>query len=43
MKQVIPKDISKDKRNRKPKPKSNYKPFHGGRPFKQKKTKEVFY
>lgn len=37
MKQVVPKSISKEKRNRKQKAKSNYKPFHGGKPFKQRK------
>lgn len=43
MKQVIPKHISKDKKNRKTKPKSNYKPFHGGKPFKQKKLIDQKY
>ena len=37
MKQVVPKLISKDKKNRKQKQKINYKPFHGGKPFKQRK------
>lgn len=38
MKQVVPKNITKDKKNRKQKPKSKYKAFHGGKPFKQKKN-----
>lgn len=43
MKQVIPKHITSDKKKRKPKPKSNYKPFHGGKPFKQRKRTEQKY
>ena len=43
MKQVIPKHISKEKRNRKQKAKSNYKPFHGGKPFKQRKITDQKY
>ena len=35
MKQVIPKNIKQEKRKKKDKPK--YKPFHNGKPFKQKK------
>ena len=41
--QVISKYILKDKKNRKAKPKSNYKPFHSGKPFKQKKFIEQKY
>ena len=36
MKQAIPKTIKKEKNNRKRKPKVEYKPFHGGKPFKQR-------
>lgn len=36
MKQVIPKIIIKNKGKCKKKPKNNYKPFHGGKPFKQR-------
>ena len=36
MKQVIPKTIKKEKNKRKKKEKQTYKPFHGGKPFKQK-------
>ena len=43
MKQVVPKSISKEKRNRKQKAKSNYKPFHGGKPFKQRKITDQKY
>lgn len=38
MKQAVPKHIKKDKVNRKQKPKSDYKPFHGGKPFKTRKN-----
>ena len=43
MKQVVPKSISKEKKNRKQKVKSNYKPFHGGKPFKQRKITDQKY
>lgn len=43
MKQVVPKSISKEKRNRKQKAKSNYKPFHSRKPFKQRKIIDQKY
>ena len=43
MKQVVPKSISKEKRNRKQKAKSNYKPFHGGKPLKHRKITHQKY
>lgn len=43
MKQVVPKSILKEKNKRKPKPKSHYKPFHGGKPFKQKRFSNEKY
>lgn len=36
MKQVVPKIISDTKSKRKKKQKTKYKPFHGGKPFKQR-------
>ena len=43
MKQVVPKLISKDKKNRKKKKSDNYKSFHGGKPFKQRKISNQKY
>ena len=43
MKQVVPKSISDTKSKRKKKAKSKYKPFHGGKPFKQRKFIEQRY
>lgn len=43
MKQVIPNSIKKDKPNRKKKPKSNYKAYHGGKPFRQRKKTNQKY
>lgn len=37
MKQVVPRNISKTKKTRKQKPKTSYKAYHKGRPFKQRK------
>lgn len=43
MKQVVPKLITKDKKNRKKKEKPKYKPFHSGKPFKQRKSNDQKY
>lgn len=43
MKQVVPKIISKDKKNRKQKSKTKYTPFHSGKPFKKRKTIDQKY
>ena len=43
MKQVIPNSIKKDKPNRKKKPKSNYKAYHGGKPFRQRRKTNQKY
>lgn len=39
MRQVVPKTISKEKKKRKSKPKSSYKPYHKGNPFKKRVNK----
>lgn len=43
MKQVVPRLISKEKKNRKKKPKVKYNAFHNGKPFKQRKIIDQKY
>lgn len=43
MKQVVPKNIKKEKNVRKKKEKPKYKPFHNGKPFKQRKLNDQKY